>query len=133
MLTRQFSIEQRKATVKLVYAMMLADHLMRDEEREVIHDLSHELGVGHLMAPADFHQPADLSLFDTPGSRIALMLLLFQIAYSDCRLQPEEAGALSEYARRLGIPPARMADLNDWGRRHKALTDHARKLVALGV
>lgn len=130
MFMREFDTEQKKAITKLAYVMMMADDRMRAEEKEIIQALGHELGVAHLLSPADFHVPADLSLFSTPQAKLALLLKLFAIAYSDRQMHPEEAGVLREYARRLGITPSQFESLNEWGKRHLMLVEQAKVLLA---
>lgn len=130
MFMREFDIEQKKAITKLAYAMMVADDRMRAEEQEIVKALTHELGVAHLMQPTDFHLPADLSLFRTPKAKLALMLKLFAIAYSDRQMHPEEAEVLREYGRRLGVPARQFDELNEWGQRHYLLVEQAKAMLA---
>jgi uncharacterized tellurite resistance protein B-like protein len=129
MFMREFDTEQKKAITKLAYSMMMADEKMRAEEQDIVTALGHELGVSHLMQPTDFHVPADLSLFATPQAKLALMLKLFAIAYSDRQMHPEEAEVLREYSRRLGIGAGEFDDLNEWGKRHFVLVEQAKAML----
>lgn len=129
MFMREFDTEQKKAITKLAYVMMMADQRMRTEEQEIIKALGHELGVSHLLQPADFHQPVDLSLFATPASKVALMLKLFAIAYSDRQMHPDEAEVLRDYSRRLGVSAAQFAEMNEWGKRHYVLVEQAKAML----
>lgn len=129
MFMRSFSVEQKKAITKLAYAMMMADRSMHVEEQELIRALGHELGVTHMMSPADFHEPADLSVLDGPQVKVAAMLKLFAIAYSDRRMHPAELEVLREYARRLGIGADHFAAMDEWGKRHYTLVAQAKAMV----
>lgn len=127
---REFSVEQKIAITKMAYTTMMADHAMRSEEQELIRALGHELGVSHLLKPVDFQVPADLSVLDTPQVKVAAMLKLFAIAYSDRRMHPDEADILRGFAQRLHIAPERLAAMDEWGKRHYALMAQARAMVA---
>lgn len=129
MLMRHFNTEQKKAITKLAYGMMMADNLMREEERDIVAALDHELGVASQMKAADFHQPVDLSLFDTPEAKVAVMLKLFAIAYSDRRMHAAEAEILRAYARQLGATAEQFDAMNEWGMRHYLLVEQAKSMV----
>jgi uncharacterized tellurite resistance protein B-like protein len=129
MFMKEFNLEQRKAICKLCYYMVVADHQVRDCEHEILDDLELYLSLSGQISRTELRHEPDLSIFDTPRSRVAVMMQLFAVAYVDRQIQSDELEVLRRYARALGISGPKFEEIATWGKRHCVLFEQAREII----
>jgi uncharacterized tellurite resistance protein B-like protein len=129
MFMKEFSVTQRKAVCKLCYYMIVADDRVRESEHEILDDIEIYLGMKGQITRQDLQESPDLSIFDTPRLRHAVMLQLFAVAYADRQVQPDELEVLRRLARQFGISAAKFEEISTWGKRHCVLFEQAKEIM----
>ncbi|OAN55937.1 hypothetical protein A6A04_10250 [Paramagnetospirillum marisnigri] len=120
---------QRRALVIFAYYVMAADNEVAPEELAIVAALEHELGLEGCIHPGEMLVEPLFSEFPDRRSRMAVMLKLYAVAHADRKIHPKERAMLDDYARRIGLTEAEVAALDQWGQRHTALVEEARRLV----
>lgn len=119
---------QRKSLLIMAFNMIVADRAVRDEEKGILDALKHELGIAQV-AKIEADLGPELSLFQCRRSKIAVMLKLASIAYSDREFHDREIKVLVRYGREMHLSAADMKAIDDWGRKHQALVNDAERLL----
>lgn len=130
MFFRHLNTAQKCQLVVMAYRMMVADHRIREEEQSILATLEHHLGVKDQVTEADFHKPLDPGLFDSHESRVAVMLELFAVAYSDRVIHAFEVDMLRHYAREFGFGADMFERMSDWTKRHILLLAEAKGFLS---
>ncbi len=132
MFLHDLSPEQRRAFLVLARQVIDADSRLALQELERLDRLYVEAGLGTETASAP-SVTGDLHLlFGTDRARVAALLDLILVAYSDGTLHPRETDAIRAAAARLHVDAGVFEHALDWGRRHQALIEEAEEMVSLG-
>lgn len=131
MYLRHLDTAQRKALVLMAYRMIAADRVVRDEETCILEALRHELAVP---APKreEYAAGPDFGVFTDRRAKVAVMLKLASIAYSDREFHVEEVRALIRFGKALGLDVDDLREVESWGRRHEQLVTDANRLIQRG-
>ncbi|MGE5504403.1 MAG: hypothetical protein ACM31L_08260 [Actinomycetota bacterium] len=129
MYLRHLDERQRKNLLVMAFEMMVADHVIRDGEKEVIEALKQELHVPNVRRE-DFANGPDLFLFRDRRSQIAAMLKLASIGFADKEYHRMELRMLVRYAQEFGLSLDELKTIEEWGRKHYWLVHEAEALMA---
>lgn len=113
----QMRSDQQEVLLAVLAGVMVADHVVRPEEKQVLHDRQ----VGNHMRLRTFEEllqiPTDsveLQLaFDSPAVRTVAVLEILEMAYADGAFHPTEQEVLRDFARALGVSAAELDGLAD--------------------
>jgi uncharacterized membrane protein YebE (DUF533 family) len=110
--------QARVAAVEACIAIVRADRKVDDAEREAIENIIlHSELDDEAQTQLRAHIDQDVSLegigarLGPPALAEALLVLAWQLARADGRVQPEEAGVYGVLADKLGVSPARASEL----------------------
>jgi peroxiredoxin/uncharacterized tellurite resistance protein B-like protein len=128
MFLRFLDPRQRQALLLMAYRMVAADGVVHPDETSMLEALRHELSVP---APKreDYANGPDLTAFTDRRAKLAAMLKLASIAYSDRDFHPEEVRVLVRFGRTLEMSAEDMRAIDSWVRRHESLVREATDLI----
>jgi uncharacterized tellurite resistance protein B-like protein len=125
---RHFTEQQKRSLTIMAYRMMMADQVAKGEEKSIIAALKHELG-DIALSKEDFEGGPDLGLFVTRREKMAALLKLAAIAYSDREFHKAEVALIVKYGREFEISTEDLRQIDRWARRHQVLVSDAEALI----
>lgn len=128
MFLHQLDSSQRRAFLILARRVIDADRRLSIQEVERLDLLYLEAGVPAEMADAPSNA-VDLNLiFPDRQSRVAVLLDLLLVGYTDGRLDPREEAVVREVAAQLGVDAGTWEEARSWAERHQALVREAAQI-----
>jgi hypothetical protein len=120
--------DEKRAFTRLAERLIEADGIVIGREATALASLRAEMGLG--AAGGDRQSDAELArVFGSRRSRIAALLELFGLAYSDTDFEPGEASLITAVARAMDVTPEELAAVDGWVRDHVALVRRALVLM----
>lgn len=102
----------RMVSARMLIEIAAADGQLGDDERAFVSGfVTPDLGTVDELWSTPRLSTAELSETSQGPVRDTMLMLAWAVAYSDDQLAPEEAARLAEYAGALGIPTARVTEL----------------------
>ena len=128
MFLHQLDSSQRRAFLVLARRVIDADRRLSIQEVERLDLLYLEAGVPAEMADAPSNA-VDLNLlFPDRQSRVAVLLDLLLVGYTDGRLDPREEAVVRDVAAQLGVDAGTWEEARGWAERHQALVREAAQI-----
>lgn len=117
--------DEKSAFVGLADHLITADDMVLGEEKQALAALKREMGLAGTVAGDE--QPVDelAAIFSSRRSRIAALLELLGLAYSDADFALNEESMIVVAAQEMGIDEAELALLEDWVKEHIDLVERA--------
>lgn len=113
---------QKQSFLALATKVSMADGEVVPEENVTLKVRVAEMG-GHIKAPpAEIYGDANFDIFDTPQSRIIVILELMVIAYSDAEYHEDERPIIDELIERFGFTSDQISRFEDWAKRQSPLS-----------
>jgi cell division GTPase FtsZ len=120
--------EEKRAFTLLAEKMIEADGIVVGREAAVLASLKAEMGVGE--AEVDLRTSAELAkTFKDKRSRVAALLELYGLAYSDTNFDSNEQTLLFTVAGQMGFGLDEINELEHWVQDHVALVRRAMTLM----
>lgn len=114
---------QKRAFLALARDFVQVDQELSEQESSLLTALFAET---RLPASA-IDGEADLSVFDSRRSQVAVILELIGIGHADSEYGPEEAAFVQGVAERLGVGETELLEMENWVLRQTALAREAEK------
>lgn len=108
------TLAQRKAFVVLAFHTMVADHKAVAEEHALVDALEERLGVAGQISAQEFFGTPDVSLFNQPDQRVAVIAKLYQIAIADGRFHVNERTKIHELGVSFGLSDDVVESIRTW-------------------
>lgn len=113
MLLSLLSETQKDAFVALAYRVVLADHEVPEPEQHFFELVKATLGMGKAVTPEMIMGSPELSAFDSRRARVAALVALLCLAYSDNNFHVNESGILLDLAKSFGLSSAEFKTLEE--------------------
>ena len=105
---------ERQAFVSLAKHLLIVDGEEGAAEARALQGMEAELGIAMANIPATAPTAKLLGTFVSHASKVAVVLELLTLAYTDGLPHPEEMELLRRVAVGLGIPELRLLEMEDW-------------------
>lgn len=118
MLLELLNAAQKDAFFALAYRIILADHEVPDPEQRFFELVKASLGIGKAITPDKIMGAPDLAAFDSRQARIAALMALLCLAYSDSNFHVNESSILRDLTQSFGLTDAEFRALEDAAKRY---------------
>jgi len=128
MFLNMLTIEERSAFAELAEKMIQADGIEIGRETAALAALKAEMGITG--GVADDRSLAELAgVFANKRSKIAALLELMGLGYSDTSYSVGEESLITSVASEMGVSPEELAEVEAWVKDHVALIRRAMVLM----
>ena len=121
---------QQRAFLALARQFIEADSKLSDEEHNLLELMYAEAGFDFDEELPEGDRAALLPAFDTPQSRAAVVLELIGVGHADNEFHATESEFVRSVAASLGVPEARVQQMENWVERQLALAQEAEQFWA---
>lgn len=125
----RLSPSQRRTFIGIAKTFIEVDAIVEVVEAEALHRMEAETGISAASVEPLLPTPENLSTFDTPASRAAVMLELLGLAYGDGELHARENAFITEVATTFGISEGKLFEMAKWVVRQVAMTREAQRFL----
>ncbi len=112
--------DERQAFAVLAERVIEADGIVVGAEKKALEVLKREIGIAEKGAVDGRSTEALASTFLGRRSKIAVLLELIGLGYSDASFSVDEKSCVARIAIAMGLGPEEMAELDQWVKEHVA-------------
>lgn len=128
MFLNMLTIEEKGAFAELAEKMIQADGIEIGRETAALAALKAEMGISGSVG--DDHSLSELAeVFASKRSKIAALLELMGLGYSDTSFSVDEESLVTNVASAMGVSPEELAEVEAWVKDHVALIRRALVLM----
>lgn len=119
------SQEQKKSFLGLAHRFITTDNCLAPQEEDLLKIMTTEMGLSTDTEIPTLELPQLLTAFDTRQAKIAILLELVGLGYSDNDFHPEENGFVRQVADTFGILEDEIKAMENWVLRQMMLVQEA--------
>jgi len=122
------TVEEKRAFTLLAEKVIDADGIVVGREAAALAALKGEMGLA-AGAPDSRNVEELARVFGSRRSKVAALLELFGLAYSDADFEPRELTLIARVAHNMGVTGDELTAIEQWVHDHVALVRRAMKLM----